>query len=108
MNYLPLVLLAAGGIVLTAGDLIMRLWVKHGTWSYYLLGLLIYLIGMNFLAQSYRFRHIGVASGLIVIFNIVALTIISYFYFNDKINIYEGIGLVLAIVAVLLIELGGD
>lgn len=104
----PLILLILGGLTLTVGDLVMRVWVKNLNWSYYILGLCIYLIGLNFLAQSYRFRHIGVASGLIIIFNIIALTLISYLYFNDKINFYEGLGLVLAIIAVVLIEIGSD
>ena len=105
-NYIGLYLLISGGLILTVGDVIMRFWVKSRQPILYVAGLFFYLIGLNFLAQSYRFRNIAVASAVIVVINIVALTIISYVYFKARLTPLEIFGLVLAVIAVIIIELG--
>jgi multidrug transporter EmrE-like cation transporter len=85
-NYLPLILLAVGGIVLTTGDLVMKYWVKTNTPWFYILGLGIYLIGLNFLAFSFKFKNIAVASVIFVIFNVLTLLLFSWFYFKEKLS----------------------
>lgn len=105
-NYIGLYLLISGGLILTVGDIIMRFWVKDRRPLLYVAGLFFYIIGLNFLAQSYRFRNIAVASAVIVIINIVALTVVSWVYFKARLTPLEILGLVLAVVAVVILESG--
>lgn len=108
MNVLGLYLLIAGGLIFTVGDVLMRFWVGNNKWWYYVGGLAFYLLGVNFLAQSYRFRNIAVASSVIVVINIVTLTLFSWFYFKAKLTPMELFGLGLAIVSVLILEFGNQ
>jgi len=48
MNWLALLILAVGGIVLTIGDLFMKKWVVSNSWIIYVVGMIFYIIGLNF------------------------------------------------------------
>lgn len=100
-NWLPLTLIC--GVLYTLGDLFMKKWALKPSWSMYLLGALMYVIGMNFLAFSYRFKNIAVATALAVIFNIIALTVISITYFKEPLTIKQMFGLILSISAIFLL-----
>jgi multidrug transporter EmrE-like cation transporter len=106
MNFWPLFLLISGGVVLTVGDVAMRRWVKGDGTSFYLIGLVVYLVGLNFLAQSYRFRNIAGASTVMTIINIVLLISFSWLYFKEPPTLIQSIGLVLGIAAIIFLELG--
>ena len=106
MNLYPLLLLFFGGIIFTLGDVAMKFWVGNRKFSLYALGLLLYLISDNFLAQSFKFKNIAVASMIIITFNVIFITLISWFYFKEKLNLMEIAGLILAIIAIVVIELG--
>jgi len=99
-------ILLAGGIILTIGDIFMKKWVNTQTHTWYIIGLIIYIIGMNFLAQSYRYKNIAVASVIFVIFNIITLAIVSRLYFKESLSPLQIIGVITGIAAVILLELG--
>lgn len=102
----PLVLLAIGGTVLTVGDIVFKYWAERPHPALYSLGLLVYLLGLTFLVQSFKSENIAVASAIFVIFNIVSLLVVSWIYFDEKISPIQVGGLALAVVAILLLELG--
>ena len=106
MNYLPLMLLAIGGIILTVGDIMMKKWVVSNSWIVYAVGMIFWIIGLNFLAYSFKFKNIAVASVIFVLFNIVTLLIFSYFYFKEGMSTFEILGMVLGIAAIIFLELG--
>jgi len=105
MNYLPIILLLAGGVIVTIGDIAMKKWVVSNLASFYLIGMIIYIIGLNFLAQSFKYKNIAVASVIFIIFNVVTLSIVSWLYFKEPLSIPNIIGIVLGIVAVAFMEL---
>ena len=105
IEWLPLLILAAGGIVLTAGDIFMKEWVKNDSMVFYVIGILIYLVGMNFLAASFKFKNIGVASLILVLFNIIVLTIVSWLFFKETLSVPQLIGIVMGLVSVTILEL---
>jgi multidrug transporter EmrE-like cation transporter len=107
MNFWPLFLVIGGGIILTIGDVVMRRWVRGDGNSFYLIGLIFYIIALNFLAQSYRFKNIAVASTAMVVINIVLLIGFSWFYFKEPPTTVQSIGLILGIAAIVFLELGG-
>ena len=101
----PLILIASCGIFLTAGDILMKAWVEGRGVKQYVIGLIMYIIGVNFLAFSYLYRNIAVATALTNIFNIVILTIISWWWFKDKLTAQEMVGLGVALIAIVILEL---
>ena len=106
MNWFALIILALGGIILTIGDLFMKKWVVSNSWIIYISGMIIYIIGLNFLAFTFKFKNIAVASVIFVLFNIITLILFSYFYFKEGLSTYEIAGMVLGILAIILLELG--
>jgi len=102
---MPLFLLLCGGIVLTLGDFVMKEWVQsHRGWVFGA-GLLVYLIGEAFLAYDFKFQNIAVASTIMVIINVVALSLLSWFFFKETLNGMQVAGILLGIAAVVILEL---
>ena len=105
MKWLPLAILLAAAIIATIGDILLKKWIiTKGTWLY-ILGILMYLIAANFLAQSFRYKNIAVASIIYVVINIIILSVVSWFYFKETLNTMQIAGIVLGLVSVIVLEL---
>lgn len=107
MNYFPILILALGGIILTIGDIIMKKWVNTQSNVFYIIGIAVWIIGLLFLAESFKFKNIAVASLIFNIFNIVTLVAVSWLYFKEKLSGLELIGILLGIIAIIFLEIGG-
>lgn len=105
MNYLALGLLAGGGLILTIGDIFMKKWVITNNIYIYIIGMVFYLLGLNYLAFSFKYKNIAVASVIFVLFNIITLSIVSWFYFKEKLSGLEIGGMILGIAAIIMFEL---
>jgi multidrug transporter EmrE-like cation transporter len=106
MNYLALLILAIGGIILTVGDLFMKQWVLKNNWVIFAIGLFIYLIGEIFLAFSFKWENIAVASVIFVLFNVFTLSLVSYLYFKEALSGSQIGGIILGVAAIILLESG--
>ena len=104
-QYLPFLLLFIGGSVLTVGDIVMKKWVTNNNIFLFVEGLAIYLVGLIFLAYSFKYKNIAVASTIFVVFNIITLSIVSWFYFKETLSTVQLIGIVFGIFSVLFLEL---
>ena len=104
MNYIGLVLVLVGGVILTAGDVLMKKWVGTNNYLFYIFGMLIYIVGLNFLAQSFKYKNIAVASIIFVLINIITLSIFSWFYFKETLSIAQIIGIILGLISVIVLE----
>lgn len=105
MNSISFLLLFAGGVVLTFGDLIMKKWVDTGNRNLYLFGLTIYFLGLNFLAQSFKYKNIAVASIIFVIFNVITLLLVSWIVYKEKLTTFQILGVTLGLISVAILEL---
>ena len=105
MNYIPIFLLLIGGIILTLGDIVMKKWVNTNNLYLYIIGIAVYLVGLNFLAQSFKFKNIAVASIILIIFNVVTLSLVSWFYFKETLNSFQITGIILGLTSVVFLEL---
>lgn len=103
--YLPILILFIGGSVLTIGDIVMKKWTTTNSIHLFLSGLFIYLIGLIFLALSYKYKNIAVASTMFVVFNIVTLSFVSWLYFKESLSNFQLIGIFLGIASVAFLEL---
>lgn len=93
-----------GSISLTIGDIFMKKWVADNSYTNFSVGFICYLIGMVFLAFSFKYKNIAIASMLLVLFNIITLLIVSWFMFKEPISIKEIIGIGLGVSAIILLE----
>lgn len=104
-QYLPLILLFVGGSILTIGDIVMKKWVLNNSTPIFIIGMAIYLVGLIFLAHSFKYKNIATASTIFVIFNIITLSIVSWFYFKETLTPFQLIGITLGISSIVFLEL---
>ena len=97
--------LLLGGFILTIGDIFFKFWTKHPHNWMYLVGISIYIIGLMFLIQSFKNTNIAVASAIFVIANIVTLAVVSWLFFNEPLSYLQIFGIVLAIIAIFILEI---
>lgn len=97
--------LILGGFILTIGDIFFKFWTKHPTTWMYIAGLSIYILGMTFLIQSFKTTNIAVASAIFVIANILTLSIVSWLYFKEPLSTIQMIGVGLAIIAIIILDI---
>lgn len=83
----------------------MKKWVGNNNAVFYIVGIIIYLVGLNFLAQTFKYKNIAVASVILVIFNVVILAIVSWLYFKETLNTYQIIGIILGLASVVFLEI---
>jgi multidrug transporter EmrE-like cation transporter len=105
MNPIAFILLFVGGIILTVGDIFMKKWVGTNNYYFYFAGLVIYIVSLNLLAFSFKYKNIAVASIIYIIFNIVTLSIVSWFYFKETLNTMQMVGITLGLISVIVLEL---
>ena len=104
MQHIALIIIFCGGVILTAGDIILKKWIETNKSLFYVIGILIYIVGLNFLAQSFKFKNIAVASVMMVIINVIILSIFSWLYFKETLSIYQIIGIILGLAAITILE----
>jgi len=100
-----LVLVLIGGLILTVGDIIFKNWSISNNWSTFFTGLFIWIIGLVFLAFSFKYKNIAIASLIFSLSNVISLILISWIYYNEGFTTTQFIGIVLGIIAVIFLEL---
>lgn len=106
-NLLPVVAWTLlGGVVLTAGDILLREWLKshfaYGFWAAFVVyGLGVLCMMMSFL----RGQHIAVATIAAVIVNAVGYILVAHVLYGDSLRVWQVVGIVLGIVAFTILEL---
>lgn len=100
-----IIILLLAGLILTAGDLVAGKWVENNKKFFYILALVFYMVGLNFLIYSYKFEDIAVASVIMEIFNVATLTLAGKFFFKENISKTELAGIIVGVVAVIILEI---
>lgn len=90
------------------GDLTFRFWLDGGGASrlLYFVGLTQYFAAMVFLVKSYQTQHIAIASVIMTILNAAVITLILWRFFGDTLSAKQMIGMALAVVGIILLEMG--
>lgn len=96
------------GFGLVAGDLFMKFWSTSGA-TFKDVSVVLYLLGVTFYGASFtlyayqlRTVNFGIATIVPILINIVAVALISFFYYKEALSLYQVIGIFLAVVAILL------
>jgi multidrug transporter EmrE-like cation transporter len=105
MDLKPMALLLTGGMILTVGDIVMKKWVATSGSALYIAGLAIYLVGLNFLVWSFKYKNIAVASVMFVFFNVVTLMAASWLFFKEGLSVQQIVGVSLGLASVAILEL---
>lgn len=100
-----LLILFLSGIFLTAGDVVIKKWVNENNKLFYLIAWILYLIGVYLMIETFKSRNIAVATALSVIFNVVTLTIFTYFYFKEPLSTGQLVGIILSVSAIICLEM---
>ena len=103
-NITASILLLLGGCILTVGDVFMKNWIVTGANKWYIYGLLVYIFALNFVAFSFKSKNIAVATIIFVLVNVISLTLVSWFYFEEKLTTTQLIGIGLGIASVIVLE----
>ena len=98
MKFTILGFLLIGGVLLTLGDIALKKWAVTDKYSFYNLGLLLYLVGVIFFSFTLREKNLAIANTILVTVNIVSLVAVSYFYFQEKLSIIQLGGIVLCMI----------
>src|SRR3989338_1046881 len=105
MNLFSISILLGGGIILTIGDISIAKWVQTNKVSFFIAGLLIWLIGLIFLAWSFKYQNIAIASVIFVLFNVITLLLYSWIYMKDKVTPLQIAGLIIGIISIIILEI---
>lgn len=105
MFNLGLILVLAGGFVLTIGDIFMKQWTYNNNWTTFSIGLITWCIGLIFLAFSFKYKNIAVGSLIFSVSNVIFLTIFSWLYYKEVLTINQVIGIILGIIAIIFLEI---
>ena len=104
MVNIGLILVLIGGLILTIGDIFMKEWTHSNNWTTFFIGLFTWCIGLVFLAFSFKYKNIGIASLIFTLSNVITLTLFSWLYYKEALTLYQIIGMILGVIAVIFLE----
>jgi len=100
-----LLLVLFGGLILTIGDIFMKQWTYTNNRITFMIGLFTWIVGLVFLAFSFKYKNIGIASLIFSLSNVITLTLFGWLYYKDILTLNQIIGIILGIIAVIILEL---
>ena len=96
------------GLGLTTGDVLMKQWMlggasfKNASFSLYLSALAIYGVSLTLYAYQLRTTNFGIATITPILTNIIAVSLLSFFYYKESLSSYQSAGIALAFIAIVL------
>ena len=72
---------------------------------FYSPGILLYLASTVFWAISLKYESLSKAVPVFILINLVALVLIGVFYFQEKLSTLNIIGILMAIISIILINI---
>jgi len=96
------------GLGFALGDVLMKSWTISGA-SFKNISLLIYLsalvvFGASYTTYAYQLSkmNFGIATITPILVNIVAISLLSFFFYKEGLSSYQSAGIVLALVSIVL------
>jgi len=105
MDWLFIVLTAVSGVIFTAGDVFLKYWSQKSNPYLMAAGFLAYIIAGTLLALSFKRKDIAVAVAVLICFNLITVAILGFTLFKEVLGLKEIIGISLAIVAVIVLNI---
>ncbi len=101
--FLLLIALAVGLEI--AADIFFKFWAEQNKNLLLGVGLLLYFIGTVFWAFSLRQEYLSRAISVFTILNLVVISLVGMFYFQEDLSLINKIGLGVGVLSVILIEI---
>ena len=96
------------GVGLTIGDVLMKQWMLGGA-SFkkvmlvlYLSALVVYCASLTLEAFQLRTTNLSIAVITPILINIIAISLLSFFYYKEGLSLYQSAGIGLAVVSIVL------
>lgn len=102
MKYWLYISLIIGGVLLTCGDLWMKAWAVSDKKLWYVIGVATWILGSAFLAWTYKYKNMAIATTIYILVNVGTLLLVSWIYYKEPVTTKQLIGVCLGIVAALL------
>lgn len=106
MTTIGLVQLAASTVIFLLAGTAAKWWSLAPGYGRLALVLALYTVGNLIMLRLIRDFGMGVALSLSAVIQLVAVNIVAFFWFGERVGVIEGAGIVVAIVAVALITMG--
>jgi hypothetical protein len=106
MNIVGTVLLAASTAIFLLAASAAKVWTQAPSMPRLLLVLALYSAGNLIMLRLIRDFGMGVSLSLSAVIQLVAVNFVAFAWFGERLQTVQGVGIVLAIVAVGLITLG--
>ena len=96
------------GMGLTIGDVLMKQWMlggasfKKAMFILYISALIVYGASLTLEAFQLRTMNLSIAVITPILINIVAISLLSFFYYKEGLSIYQSAGIGLAVVSIVL------
>ena len=99
------VFIIAGAILWTVGDIFMQFWLDNHKMSLMIIGLILWTVGLVFLAHSFRFKHMAIASTLMMTVNSIFIILILWVFFKEPLTLTQIIGITFGLISLTLLEI---
>lgn len=106
MNILGTVLLAVSTVIFLFAASAAKVWALAPSMPRLLLVLALYTAGNLIMLRLIRDFGLGVSLSLSAVIQLVAVNVVAFAWFGERLHMVQGLGIVLAIAAVVLITLG--
>jgi drug/metabolite transporter (DMT)-like permease len=87
------------------GDFSFKKWAIESRWPILVIGLAIYFIGTIFWAYSLKFEFLSRGIVIFTLLNLFLSVLVGVLYFKEELTLTQEIGIILAIISIILIEL---
>ena len=87
------------------GDFSFKKWALESRWPILIIGLTIYFIGTIFWAYSLKFEFLSRGIVVFTLLNLFLTVLVGVLYFKEELSLTHEIGIILAIISIILIEL---
>jgi spermidine export protein MdtJ len=88
-----------------AGDIFFKKWSLEGRNILLALGLFVYFIGTVFWAVSLKYEYLSKAISVFMVLNILIVVLVGVIYFKENLSLVNKIGIGLAVLSIILIEI---
>ena len=106
MNWLGASLLAVSTVIFLLAASAAKTWTLAPSMPRLLLVLALYSVGNLIMLRLIRDFGMGISLSLSAVIQLVAVNVVAFAWFGERVQALQGAGIMLAIVAVALITLG--
>lgn len=100
-----LILILVATALEIVGDILFKKWSLNGKSFLFVVGFLIYAIGVVFWGLSLKYGYLSEAISILTVLNLVIISLVGVLYFHEDLSLINKIGIALGVVSVILIEI---